>query len=393
MAHAALISLLQTKTSVESIRSSQRVPLSPDLVVLTDSDAALVLEQLAKQNTNSISCDAVWLAVKPNSELKKQAEGLGITCFSCIDPLATLIDTGLVLPGELAISNMAEVSGVGGVGAVGLRCTVFDLADALQGQPIDIRIPNVALAVLSEGFPAGCGELDLFLNLQAKVMQVSAALEISGKGLSIFTVRQRVRLASWAGIAGGGSLFCVPDRTIVQELNMSAGRSFKTFEPAKDASYTSVHKTDLRMIRQQLITPDGQILSPVEVSNHQPSAVVIGGMMTCGVSELKRIRDVFRNHRPKLPVTVMPDSQTVFDDTGKEDILDHLKMFGVRVSRNIVELSPNTVITGVSGKLCYKAGLETAVQIAVDGVFGPNGSADNYARDSKLSGRLPKIKD
>ncbi|MEE9311924.1 MAG: aconitase family protein [Planctomycetota bacterium] len=387
MSQTALIRLLETKTESENIQSGQKCAFTADLIVLTDKDAEFAFKRLG---TDRLNINAVLLTRQQGTGLLAQAEKLGITILACVDPLTAILENSLVLPGELAIANFAGISALGGIGAIGLRCTVTDLVDALQGKPFETRVPNAIRAELSGSLPSNCDGLDVYLELRAKVFSAGVSLDLTGQGLAGTSLATRVRLASWAGIAGAAQVFCVPDKALVQELNASATRTFKTFEPAKDASYQATHELDLSRVRPRIITSDGQSSTATEASNNEPKAVVIGGSATCGRIELERIRDVFRNHRPTLPVTVIPDSENICASAQADDILDNLEAFGVTVSTDPIMPDAGTVITNVSGIGCFKVSLTTALQVAIHGRFGAADNSDKDARDSKLSGRLPK---
>ncbi|MHC4840275.1 MAG: aconitase family protein [Planctomycetota bacterium] len=387
MSQSALTRLLQTKTRSANIEAGQMAAFTPDLIVLTDTDASMVFDQLAGRE---IVAKAVLLTGQENTELRKKAGHAGVNVEPCIDPLTTLIETSRALPGDLVIANLPGICGLGGIGAVGMRCTPPDLANALQGQPIETRVPGAFKASLMGELPTECDGLDLFLELHSQGMVAGVSLEVSGPGSKDLSLMQRLRVASWAGLNGAAQIFVVPDKTLVQELNAIVNRSFTTFEPASEAIYAGSFEVELGRIRPRIITPDGQVVTSVEASGQQPNAAHFGGAGTCGLPELKRIRDVFRNHRPTVPVTVCPDSRAITDLAAAEDVIDHLEDFGVRIIKSPEPPAENSVVTGVSGKGCYKASTETALLCAVQGQFGPPQNPGKDVRDSKLSGRLPR---
>ncbi|MCA8911681.1 MAG: hypothetical protein KDB82_08240, partial [Planctomycetes bacterium] len=218
-----------------------------------------------------------------------------------------LIERGLIVPGELAVSNLVEIHRLGGIGALGLRVTVRDVAELLRGKLLSVTVPETVRVDLTGQRQALVSGRDVFFALRREVGRdrlAGRALEIGGEGLGGLNLHERRRLCAQGAHAGLAGVFCLPDRAGVAELNQRIVRPYTTVEPEKDAGYA--HRAAFDLSHAQLsVAPPGGIdgwQTVGEASGEPVARVVIGGGGSCALDDLRVAVDIIKLRRlnPKV---------------------------------------------------------------------------------------------
>lgn len=414
----AVTRLLQSVTDSRNIVPGDRIEVRPQLIVLGPRDGLAALkafrlaggEKLADpsrvvlfSDDNLPAADAA--AASRRKQLLEAAAQAGITnivpAAGC--EVAHLIDSALVVPGELAVSNLVEIHRLGGIGALGSRVTVRDLAQLLAGKSLALTVPETVRVDLTGQRQASVAGRDVFLTLRREVGRnrlVGKVLEIGGEGLAGFSLHERNQICAQAAHAGLCGVICLPDRSGVAELNQRIVRPYTTVESEKEAAYA--HRAVLDLAHAQLsVVPPGNVdgwQTVGEVSGEPVSHVVIGGQGSCGLEDIRLACEIIKLRRlnPRVRCEVIPNSREVYAGALKADLISQLIDAGVDV------LSPGTdashlderkaLVTSVTAPDgCWRAGITVAATAAcAASIVHPERLDSQPQRDSKLSGRRAK---
>ena len=415
----AVTRLLQSVTDSRNIVPGDRIEVRPQLIVLGPRDGLAALkafrlaggEKLANasrvvlfSDDNLPAADAA--AASRRKQLLEAAAQAGVTniipAAGC--EVAHLIDNALVVPGELAVSNLVEIHRLGGIGALGLRVTIRDLAQLLAGKALPLTVPEPVRVDLTGQRQASVAGRDVFFTLRREISRnrlVGKALEIGGEGLAGFSLHERNQLCAQAAHAGLGSVICLPDRSGVAELNQRIVRPYTTVEPEKEATYA--HRAALDLAHTQLsVVPPGNVdgwQTVGEVSGEPVLHVIIGGEGSCGLEDMRLACEIIKLRRlnPRVRCDVIPNSREVYAQALKADLVSQLIDAGAEVHppgtdvAGLLAQQP-ALVTGITASEgCWRAGITvTATAACAGAIVHPERLDAQPQRDSKLSGRRAK---
>ncbi|MCB9895640.1 MAG: hypothetical protein H6839_14430 [Planctomycetes bacterium] len=414
----AVTRLLQGVTAARNIAPGDRIGVQPHLIVLGPRDGLAALKAFRLAGGDKVADPARVVlfsddnlpapdaaAAGRRKQLMDAAAQAGVTRIiaraGC--ELAHCLDNALVVPGELAVSNLPEIHLLGGIGALGLRGTVRDLAGLLAGRPLSVTVPQSVRADLAGQRQALVSGRDVFFTLRRELGRdrlLGRALEIGGDGLATLALHERMGLCAQAAHAGVAGVMCLPDRAGVAELNKRIARPYTTIEPEKDAAYAHRATADLAHAQISVVPPEGvdQWRTIGEASGEPVRRVVIGGQSTCGHEALKTAAEIIKLRRksPQVECAIVPDSREVYESALAHDVIGQLVEGGVHVyppGTPVASLcGDGALVTCVTGEAnCWRAGIVAAATAACAGaIVHPERLDQQPHRDSKLSGRRPK---
>lgn len=410
----AVTRLLQSVTDSRNIVAGDWVEIRPQLIVLGPRDGLAVLKAYLLAGGEKIANpDRVLLFTDDNvpapdaafanrrKQLLEAATQAGIKRMlphaGC--ELAHVMAQSLVVPGEVAVSNLPEIHRLGGICSLGLRATVRDLAAMLAGKPLGHSVPHAVRVDLTGKRPALVSGRDVFFALRREISRdrlVGRALEIGGcENLSL---HDRAELCEQAAHAGLAAAICLPDQASVAELNKRNLRPYTTLQPEKDAAYAHRAQLDLGNAQLSVVPPAGpdEWRTAGEFSGQPVSNVVIGGSLADMQVAAEIIK--LRHKNPSVRCFVVPDSRETYGEMLAADVLGTLVEAGVEVhppgtdAEAILRGEPGLITGLVAPTGCWCAGIVSAATAACAGaVVHPDRLDQQPQRDSKLSGRKPKL--
>ncbi len=358
----AVVRLLQAITDARNIAPGDRVAVQPQLLVMGPRDglAALKAFRLAGgkrvadpsrillfSDDNLPAPDAA--TAQRRAQLLEAARSAGITRIlpgaGCEIPY--LLESAAVVPGECAVSGMAQITALGGIGALGLRGTQRDLIDLMHGKPFRLTVPASIRVELHGKLPTFVQGWDVLHALGRELTRArtaGAALEIAGEGLAL---HDRVALASQAAHGGLFSALCLADRAAVLELNRQIKRPYTAVEPQVGAAYTSRVSFDLSAAHAGVMPP-GRAWRPVGECAGLPVTSVV---LHAGLHGLRDAAKVIKSHRlePGVRCVVIPESPAAFAAALADGTASHLADLGAELHPPGTELFADSSSTLYAG--------------------------------------------
>lgn len=404
MPHApqtALVRLIQGITASRNILPGDRVAVRPQVLLLTDQDAAAALDACGGKVAPGITA----LAACRDKALADRAAKAGLALIEPGCEIAALIEGALIVPGECAAASLPVIHALGGIGALGLRVTPRDLGRLLAGETIDITVPQVVRADLAGSRQPHVAGRDVFhlIRRELRVERLAGnALEIGSSGLGTLRLFERIGLCSLASQAGLFAAFCQLDRTVVAELNAAIKRPYTTLEAEKGAAWAHSAAVDLAHAVVTATPPQGpdQARGITEFHGEPISQVVIGGDHSCGIEVLRHVCRTLKENRLHAGVVcdLIPDSTAVLAQAQAEDLIETLTDLGATLhppgtpSPSLIQPGRKAVQTTIAAAPgAWRLGPFAAATAACAGMLAhPERLHDQPQRDSKLSGRRPK---
>lgn len=412
----AVVRLLQGCTDARNIAPGERIEVRPHLVILGPRDGLAALKAYLLAGGEEIpEPDRVILFSEDNlpapdaaaanrrKQLNEAAAQAGIKrvipAAGC--ELAHVLEHSLVVPGELAVANLPEVHRLGGVGALGLRVTIRDIASLLAGKPLSQTVPAAVRIDLTGQRQALVSGRDVFFTLRRELTRdrlVGRALELGGEGLATLSLDDRIALCGQAAHAGVAAAFCPPDRAAVAELNKRIARPYTTIEPEKEATYAHRAGLDISHAQLNVVPPEGveKWRTVGEASGEPVTRVVINGGLIALQQALEIIK--LRRKNPQVECFVVPDTRETYQRALGLDVIEQLIELGVQLHPSgtpaaaLLEGKPGLVTGVVAPQGCWRAGVVAAATAACAGaIVHPERLDHQPQRDSKLSGRRPKM--
>jgi 3-isopropylmalate/(R)-2-methylmalate dehydratase large subunit len=409
----AVTRLIQSVTDSRNIVAGDWVEVRPTLIVLGPRDGLAVLKaHLLAGGRKIANPERVVLFVDDNlpaidatsanrrKQLHEAASQAGITRVlphgGC--EIAGVMREQLVVPGEVAASNLPGIHRLGGIGALGLRATVREMASLLAGKPAGLTVPHTVRVDLTGKRQALVSGRDVFFAIRREVSRdrlVGRALEVGGA--DSLSLHDRADLCEQAAHAGLAAAVCLPDQASVAELNKHTVRPYTTLQPEKGATYSYRASLDVANAQLSVVPPAGpdEWRNAAEFTGQPVSTVVITG----DLDDLRTTADIIKLRRksPHVRCCVVPDTRETYAEALRQDLVAALIEAGVEIHPPGTE--PEAVLHGVPGLItslvapegCWRAGVVAAATAACAGTIAHPDRLDALPqRDSKLSGRKPK---
>ena len=249
-----------------------------------------------------------------------------------------MVESGLVLPGELVLGADSHSTLYGAVNAVGIPINRTEMAGIWATGKIWLRVPATIRIELDGAFGRGVYAKDLMLHLLAVLRADGAAyraLEFGGPAVSRLGMSERMTLSNMAVEIGAKCGVFPFDDTTSAYLNGRTTRGYQPVAADEGAKYE-------RTLRVSLSELEPQIACPHTVDNVKPLSAVAGrpvhqaylGSCTNGrLDDLRIAADILDGRRVKsgLRLVVYPASTEVQKAAIAEGIYAKLEAAGAQL--------------------------------------------------------------
>lgn len=276
------------------------------------------------------------------------------------------------VPGRTLLAPAATAQSAGALGSLGLGGGTTQLACALAGRPVSLRVPKTVQVRLQGAPPPWVGEIDLLLDLVRRLGTSGGqgrVLEYDGEGLSQLTLPQRAVLAGGGWRIGAfASLF--PAQAAARDWLRAQGRSAdgRTLAPDAEARYDEILSVDLATI-VPLVAKSRSLdtLAPVADLEGTPvQQVVLGGSIGGSAEDLASACAILRGTgvAASVDLRIIPASRHVLHQIAASGLLDELLEAGARIDE------PGAGPSGGIGEPTHARGVSVRT-----GLPAPDGSA------------------
>ena len=250
-----------------------------------------------------------------------------------------LPEKGLVLPGDVIVGADSHTCTYGALGAFATGMGSTDFACAMATGEVWMKVPPTLKLVYHGRARQWVSGKDLVLYTIGDIGVDGAryaAMEFCGEAIDSLSMDSRFTMANMAIEAGAKvGIFRVDNKTRAY-INDRASRSYKLYEPDKDAHYEKVIEYDVSQIEPQVAFPhlpsNTKPLSKVgEVRINQ---AVIGSCTNGRIEDLQIAAEVlkWRKIHPEVRLIVIPGTQEVYLEAMRRGLIEIFIRAGAAVS-------------------------------------------------------------
>jgi len=250
-----------------------------------------------------------------------------------------LPEQGLVLPGDVVVGADSHTCTYGALGALATGMGSTDIAAAMAGGDIWMKVPPTIKLVYRGELGKWVGGKDLILYTIGDIGVDGAlysAMEFNGEAIDSLPMDGRFTMANMAIEAGAkAGIFRVDNKTQLY-IKSRAQRPYRVYEPDSDAGYSRIIEYDVSDIEPQVALPHSPAnTKPVsQVGDIEIDQVVIGSCTNGRFEDLQIAARVLKRKKvhPRTRCIIIPGSQQVYLDALARGLVEIFIRAGAVVS-------------------------------------------------------------
>lgn len=226
------------------------------------------------------------------------------------------------IPGKTMVGSDSHTPAAGSLGMLAIGVGGLEVAVAIAGRPLNLRMPQIWGVELTGTLPQWCSAKDVILELLRRhgvKGGLNRIIEYHGSGLATLTAMDRHVIANM-GAELGATTSVFPADGAVHEFLRSEGREADYVELVADegAEYDLHDSIDLSTIEPLIAKPSspGNVVPVREVAGESVSQVVIGSSANPGLRDFAIAAAMVAGRQTVSGVSfdVNPTSREIFSD-------------------------------------------------------------------------------
>jgi aconitate hydratase len=242
-------------------------------------------------------------------------------------------------PGKTMVGSDSHTPAAGSLGMLAIGVGGLEVALAITGRPLHIRMPEVWGVRLEGELPEWCSAKDVILEMLRRhdvKGGVNRIIEYHGPGLAMLTAMDRHVIANM-GAELGATTTVFPSDEAVHEFLRAEGREADWVELVADkgAGYDVEDTIDLSHIEPLIAQPTspGNVVPVREVAGEEIAQAVIGSSANPGLRDFAIVAAMVAGRQtvPQVSFDVNPTSREILADLTKMGATLDLVMAGARI--------------------------------------------------------------
>jgi aconitate hydratase len=243
------------------------------------------------------------------------------------------------IPGKTMVGSDSHTPAAGSLGMLAIGVGGLEVALAMSGRPLHIRMPQVWGVRLDGELPEWCSAKDVILEMLRRhdvKGGVNRIIEYHGPGLASLTAMDRHVIANM-GAELGATTTVFPSDEAVRAFLRAEGREGDWVEVVADegAGYDVEETIDLSGIEPLIAMPSspGNVVPVREVAGQEIAQVVIGSSANPGLRDFAIAAAIVagRQTAPQVSFDVNPTSREILADLTKTGAMTQLVIAGARI--------------------------------------------------------------
>jgi aconitate hydratase len=243
------------------------------------------------------------------------------------------------VPGKTMVGSDSHTPAAGSLGMLAIGVGGLEVALAITGRPLHIRMPEVWGVRLEGELPQWCSAKDVILEMLRRhdvKGGVNRIIEYHGPGLAALTAMDRHVIANM-GAELGATTTVFPSDEAVREFLRAEGREDDWVELVADegAGYDVEETIDLSAIEPLIAKPTspGNVVPVREVAGEEIAQVVIGSSANPGLRDFAMAAAIVAGRQtvPQVSFDVNPTSREILADLTKMGATLELVVAGARI--------------------------------------------------------------
>lgn len=246
------------------------------------------------------------------------------------------------VPGVTMVGSDSHTPAAGSLGMLAVGVGGLEVAMAIAGEPLTIRMPEVWGIELTGELPPWTSAKDVILEMLRRHDVdggVGRIIEYHGPGLATLSAMDRHVIANM-GAELGATTTVFPADDAVRDFLRGEGReeSFREVVADDGAGYDVTEHIDLSTIEPLIALPTspGNVVPVAEVAGAEIAQVVIGSSANPGLRDFAVPAMVARGHQAhdRVSLDVNPSSRQTLENLGEMDLLMPLVHAGARLHQS-----------------------------------------------------------
>jgi len=243
------------------------------------------------------------------------------------------------IPGKTMVGSDSHTPAAGSLGMLAIGVGGLEVALAIAGEPLHLRMPEVWGIRLEGELPQWCSAKDVILEMLRRhdvKGGLNRILEYHGPGLDSLSAMDRHVIANM-GAELGATTTVFPSDEAVREFLVAEDRGDDWVELLADegAEYDIEETIDLSEIEPLIAKPSspGNVVTVAEVAGEPVSQVVIGSSANPGLRDFAIAAAMVRGRQtsPEVSFDVNPTSREILTDLTKMGATTDLVINGARI--------------------------------------------------------------
>ncbi|MHA6803332.1 aconitate hydratase [Salinifilum ghardaiensis] len=245
-------------------------------------------------------------------------------------------------PGRTMVGSDSHTCAAGSLGMLAIGVGGLEVAVAIAGRPLHIRMPQIWGVRLTGRLPDWVSAKDVVLEmLRRHTVQggVNRIIEYSGPGLDELTAMDRHVIANM-GAELGATTTVFPADEAVREFLEAQGRpaDFTELHADPDATFDVTDEIDLSALEPLIAEPSApdKVVPVREVAGEPVSQVVVGSSANPGLRDFAATAEVVRGRQTDDAVSfdVNPTSREILEDMTRMGATFDLIAAGARIHQS-----------------------------------------------------------
>ena len=243
------------------------------------------------------------------------------------------------VPGKISMGGDSHTPHGGAIGMLCIGVGGMDVATAMTGVPMRLKMPKVVKVELTGRLAPGVNAKEVVLEMLRRESVkggLGKVYEYVGPGAETLEVPQRATIANMGAEMGATSSIFPADKQVKRFMEAQGrGDAYVELLPDADAEYDEVIKLDMSKLVPMMACPHlpDNVLPLVTVPKKKVQQVFIGSCTNASYADIAKAAEVFRGHHVSEDVscTCAIASRQTYKELLRDGYLDILVDAGVRL--------------------------------------------------------------
>ncbi|MDR0426297.1 MAG: aconitate hydratase [Clostridiales bacterium] len=243
------------------------------------------------------------------------------------------------VPGQTLVGSDSHTPTAGGMGMLAIGAGGLDVAVAMAGGGLYLRMPKVVKVALTGALPPNVSAKDIILEV-LRVLSVKGGvgkvIEYTGPGVGTLSVPERATITNMGAELGATtSLFPSDARTLEFLTAQNRAGDYRPLAADPDAAYDEALTLDLSGLKPLAACPHSpdNVMPVSELAAVKVDQVCIGSCTNSSYLDLMRAAAILKGRRvhPSVSLTVSPGSRQVMAMLAGNGALQDIINAGARI--------------------------------------------------------------
>jgi len=243
------------------------------------------------------------------------------------------------IPGKTLAGSDSHTPASGALGMFAIGAGGLDVAFAIAGEPMYLKMPNVLGVKLTGKLPDWVSSKDVVLEMLRRYDVKGArnyVIEYFGPGLEQLSAMDRHVIANMGTEMGATTTVFPSDNEVKRFMEQNnRGEDWKELKADKGATYDKFEEIDLSTIEPMIALPSspGNVVPVREVEGKEIYQSYIGSSANPGYRDFWIASEIVKNRRihENVSLDVNPTSRQIIENMVKHGVMLHLIQAGARI--------------------------------------------------------------